>query len=82
MTKTSRAGITPLAELRQRAQAELDSNPTIAVYWFTPEGFIVSRPASAKAQLRANVDSINKAIARVAKQFTELRATFERIGCP
>ncbi len=82
MSNTSRAGITPLAELRQRAQAELDSNPTISVYWITPEGFVVSRPASAKAQLRANVDSINNAIARVTKQFTELRATFERIGRP
>ncbi|MDM2446254.1 hypothetical protein PP556_14665 [Mycobacteroides abscessus] len=42
----------------------------------------MSRPASAKAQLRANVDSINNAIARITKQFTELRATFEKIGRP
>lgn len=80
MSDATRAGITPLAELRQRAQAELDSNPTITVYWVTPDGFYVSRAASHKAQFRAQVDSINQSIARVAQRFTQLRATLERIG--
>lgn len=74
------AGITPLVELRRRAQAELDTNPTITVYSITPEGFYVSRPASAKAQLRASVTEIKRAIAQAAKQFTQLRETLERIG--
>ncbi|OCB46676.1 hypothetical protein A5721_10820 [Mycobacterium vulneris] len=82
MSNTSRAGITPLAELRRRAQAELDTNPTITVYWITPEGYFVSRPANVKAQFRANVDSINQAIAKVAQRFTDLKATLERIGHP
>ncbi len=80
MGNATRAGITPLAELRRRAQDELDSNPTITVYWITPDGFWISRAASPKAQFRAQVDSINQAIANATKQFTRLRETLERIG--